>query len=142
MLLSQTFFPEYLMATLLAVFFGDMIIRPLVSRARNHVDEYIKREQHFPEQSRWLGMVERALYVLSWYAGQVLFIGLWLTLKVAVQWSSWKIPDDPKIPLDENGRTAQRARARFLIFLWGSGLSILISAWSVILAAALFNQTQ
>ena len=63
-----------------------------------------------------LGIVERILYSMAFILGAPGWVGVWLAIKVAVQWDRWK---------GEN-------RGTYNVFLMGSALSILIAflgAW-------------
>ena len=69
-------------------------------------------EPGYPELTRWLGVIEGLLYILSFFLGHPEFIGLWLGLKVAGNWGDWTKP-------------GEEARAKFIIFLIGSALNLL-----------------
>ena len=63
-----------------------------------------------------LGIVERVLYTAAFVLGAPSWIGIWLAVKVAVQWDRWKGAE----------------RATYNVFLIGSALSILfgfIGSW-------------
>ncbi len=69
-----------------------------------------------------LGWMERILYylfLLFFFDQFVFFVGIWLTLKTVVTYKSWESPDS-------GGETPLHlARAKFIIFLIGNGLSII-----------------
>lgn len=77
-------------------------------------------------RSTWLvalvGVIERVLFVLALYIGKPEFIGLWLTLKIASQWTQWGLDN---VAL---GPTATvPGRAVFQVFLVGNAFSMLFS---------------
>ena len=68
-------------------------------------------------QASIIGMVERTLYLSSLLAGYAAFIGLWVGLKLGVQYKRWS----------ENG-SGQKGHTLFMNNLVGNGLSILYAA--------------
>lgn len=60
-----------------------------------------------------VGMLETILYLAAFLGNRPEFIGLWLGLKTAGGWKQWTEDD--------------KGRRRFLIFLLGSGMSVLIA---------------
>jgi hypothetical protein len=85
---------------------------------------YLKKTQNIEPKppgvlSIPLGIVERILYTTSFILGAPSWVGIWLVVKVAVQWDRW----------------TGKERATYNVFLIGSALSILfgfIGAWIAI----------
>lgn len=77
-------------------------------------------------RSTWLvalvGVIERVLFVLALYIGQPEFIGLWLTLKIASQWTQW---GQDSVVLGPTAKVP--GRAVFQVFLVGNAFSMLFS---------------
>jgi hypothetical protein len=69
-------------------------------------------------QPRVIGIVERILYVATLQLGKAEFVGIWLALKVAGQWSRWS--KDP-----EEGENLPQGRTIYHNFLIGNGISVL-----------------
>jgi hypothetical protein len=92
--------------------FGELVFY-LVDKERRKVDVNEKPV----DIQIYLGWVERTLFILSWYLSVPAFIPAWLALKTAGNWKSW-----------EEG---QAGRHRFLIFLYGSALSILAAGGGI-----------
>jgi hypothetical protein len=69
-----------------------------------------------PWHPRLVGILERLLYVVALQTETGEFIGFWLAIKVAGQWSLWTVGDG-----DVSGREF------FNTFLIGNGLSILFA---------------
>lgn len=85
------------------------------------------RLRPYPFHPVMLGVIERAIYTASWQAGQPEFIAVWLTLKVAGQWSRWSDGEDidgTKVP----------GRAVFNVFLIGNAVSIAYGAMGGLIA--------
>lgn len=79
------------------------------------------RPDHFrPDvwQPRVTGIVERTLYIATLQVGRGEFIGFWLALKVAGQWSRWSREAEP-------GENAPQGRSIYQNFLIGNALSVL-----------------
>lgn len=74
---------------------------------------------------RIMGYVERPMYVLSYYLGLPAFIGIWLTLKAASGFGPW---------VPKKGNMAHVGRAKFMVNMICSGLSITGSVLIAILA--------
>jgi len=81
-----------------------------------------------------VGLLEHALYVLALLAGRPEFIGVWLAVKVAGQWIRWRGPEtsiraEPLSgEISKHIRESQdRGRRTFNLFLFGSGLSVLLA---------------
>jgi hypothetical protein len=71
----------------------------------------------YAEHASMVGVVERALYTVSWLLEKPEFVAVWLALKVAGQWSRWG-SDAP------NGDKKVAGRAIFNVFLLGNAFSI------------------
>ena len=112
-----------ILAVLLASFLFHHPIKFLMDKYRKDIYPSPK----YSELSSDLGKIERALYVLAIVFQQAPFIAFWLGLKVAIRWKSWN--GATKATDDE----AQTARARYLIFLIGNGLSLLAAVVSVMI---------
>lgn len=72
-----------------------------------------------PSITRAIGIIERILYTIALIMGLPQWIGIWLTLKVAVTWKKWE----------------GKSRDQYNIFLIGNALSILfgvIGTWVVL----------
>jgi len=69
-------------------------------------------------QPRVTGIVERVLYVATLQVGKGEFIGFWLALKVAGQWSRWTKESEP-------GGNGPQGRSIYQNFLIGNALSVL-----------------
>ena len=76
---------------------------------------YAERPEYY--LARRVGIVDRALYVVSLQMGKPEFIGVWLALKVAGQWGRWG--EKAKI-----GSKDVEGRVFYNIFLIGNGLSV------------------
>lgn len=70
---------------------------------------------------KWVGHVERCLYLVSLIFGKPEFIGVWLALKIV---GKWQIPSTEEQGKGDCKLDPRRSFQRFLI---GNGLSILIS---------------
>lgn len=73
-------------------------------------------EPKYPQLTRWFGVVEILIYTSSLMLGYPEFIAVWLSLKVAGNWKDWS-------------EAGQEARAKFVIFLLGTGISLLVSVF-------------
>src|SRR5918992_3144402 len=89
-------------------------------------------------QPRVTGIVERVLYVATLQIGKGEFIGFWLALKVAGQWTRWSKEPQP-------GENFPQGRSIYQNFLIGNGLSVLyalvgfkiiewVSSWMILKA--------
>jgi hypothetical protein len=73
--------------------------------------------QRHQEHPMMIGVMERALYYGAWVFGKPEFIGVWLAIKIAGQWSRWAQGEyiaPRKVP----------GRSFFNVFLVGTGFSI------------------
>ena len=74
----------------------------------------LKSEKEFKPANRWppvlVGFCESVMYPIAFLIGRYEFIGVWLAVKVAGGWDSW--------------RTGNEGRNRFQMFLIGNALSI------------------
>jgi hypothetical protein len=111
----------YIISFFSSIFFPDIFI----PRIQNKMREKLKIEDEKKEWyqlPKYLGWTERALYWLFWFLLQphfVQFIGVWLALKTAGGYKVWLGSDG------EEQFKFHKGRAKFIIFLIGSGLSII-----------------
>ncbi len=131
-----------LLSLVLAVFLGDFIVHEISKSWRAKIDKkdpYLKDDlgahKEFSGIARQIGMIERALYVLSWYIGKPEFIAAWLALKVAIEWRAW----NPE-PLYGDEKNEHRyyliiQRARFNNFVLGNALSLLCAMVAIFLVS-------
>ena len=106
----------------LSIFLPDFFIPGILRRLRERLNIEDEKEEwrYLP---KIVGRVERTLYWLFWFllnSQSIIFIGIWLGLKTAGGYNVW---------LDNatGGKYgAHKGRAKFLIFLIGNGLSIIL----------------
>lgn len=117
----------YILAIISAGYLCDFFVRPIVDWMKNYAKGKSSDNKKsdfiaiYPELTRWLGIIERGMYVASWLLGFPQFIAFWLSFKVVGTWKDWTDP-------------GQEARAKFLIFLIGSGISLSVSILIAIIA--------
>jgi hypothetical protein len=109
----------YLIGCGFAIGIGHIATRRLVDRLWVSIGD---SPLQWESRSGWwlpkiVGLVERALYVGSMKFGHPEFLGVWLALKVAANWSAWKKGI-------EVGNRDLSGSSIFSIFLIGNGVSI------------------
>ena len=109
----------YLFAILIGHFFVRLVTDAMWKETGWDGKSYDDRPAYY--QPRLVGIIERALYVMSFQIGKPEFIGLWLALKIAGQWHRWGAGSIV------SGRKIE-GRVFYNIFLVGSGLSIIYAA--------------
>ena len=102
---------------LLSIFIPDLYIPKIIRFYKKKVEisesEENSRLYFLPKH---LGWVERTLYWLCWFflkSQFVIFLGVWLALKVVGNYTAWGQEGDHK------------GRARYIIFMIGTSLSII-----------------
>lgn len=104
-----------------AVFVGDFAIRKISDRMWQCLGWSKSETPNIrPDvwQPRLTGIVERVLYVAAFQVGKPEFIGVWLALKVAGQWTRWS-----KEP--NTGENVPQGRSIYQNFLIGNALSVI-----------------
>jgi hypothetical protein len=99
------------------IVFGSFVFGEIVLYLVDKERRKIHTEEKPLDIQIYLGWLERALYILAWHLNESAFIPAWLALKTAGNWKSW-----------EDG---QKGRQRFLVFLYGSGLSVLAAGGGI-----------
>lgn len=102
---------------------GDIFVNPIVKKLHKEVDHTTSTE------SRLVGIMERALYVLSSFLGHMEFIPLWLAFKITIRWNSW----------DSKGENQKGPRRLYNIYILGNALSILSTLLSLSLILLLIT---
>lgn len=105
-----------------AVVIGDLLIKLVVDRLWECIrpKQLDDPQKYRPDkwQPRLVGVIERVLYVATLQFGKGEFIGFWLALKVAGQWTRWS-----KEP--QTGEKIPHGRSIYQNFLIGNALSVL-----------------
>lgn len=125
-LLPEYHIPIILYAIIFGSFLGDFIIHPICRLMKSSAERENDNNDGVTFSSSWLGMVERGIYVSSWLVGFPQFIAVWLTLKTVSKWGRWN--DDKK------------GRAAFLVFLTGTGLSLLFATLVAVIALEIIKK--
>lgn len=105
---------------ILAIFGGHFLIAYIIKLSRKEFGI----TANYPKISKWVGMVERAIYTGSWLIGYQQFIPIWLGLKMAGEWGNW---DSKK----------QENRLVFLHQLTFGGISLIVSVLCALLAKSI-----
>jgi hypothetical protein len=98
-----------------AIFVGGFFIKLAIRRMYYLVDPKDERQSLTKWQPPLVGVIERALYIVSLMAGYAGFIGLWVGLKVGIPYLRWS----------EGAGKPEISRALFINSLYGNALSIL-----------------
>lgn len=111
----------YIASLLLAVFIPDLYIRRVLQYYKNRLGSFEEIEnKEWLFLPRHLGWIERIMCWLIWFLLNqqfVIFLGIWLTLKV---FGDYKVWSEKKDQFD-----AHRSRASVMIFIIGTFLSII-----------------
>jgi hypothetical protein len=114
---------ELIIDSIIVATVGTCTVEFLVRCARKKMNN---EQPKYPFISCWIGCVERILYVIAFLSGYPEFVAVWLGFKVASTWSRWS-GDQSKDNTDPSN-----ARTLFNIFVFGNGLSLLVSLLTVI----------
>ncbi len=112
---------DYLIGYLFSVVIGHFLIKLFSDTAWTAIGEGFSKESTYHRWTTYiLGIIERALFTSSVFFGAREFIAIWLAIKVAAQWKSWE---------GNPGKVgeARLARARYNLFLLGTGLTVAYS---------------
>lgn len=72
-----------------------------------------------------MGVCESIMYPMALFFGKLEFIGVWLAIKVAGQWSRWNPVPQGGSASEENVERSNEGRRRYAAFLVGNALSIM-----------------
>lgn len=115
-------FTIFILSLLAAIFLPDPFIKYLHKKLKEKLN--IPKDQ---ENEKWtlyprlLGLVERLFFWLVWFLFKsqfIIFIGIWLALKVAGGYKNWA-------SVGEDNFATHRGRASFMIFMICTSLSII-----------------
>jgi len=108
-------------AILIAIFGGNYFIGKFKERFPSPIKN--KKSDEQKQVSKYLGFLERFIYVVTWWLNEPMFIGLWLTAKAVGHWK----------------RQDQKQGEGFTYFLLLSGISIIFAVAVAILAEEIIN---
>ncbi len=113
----------YIISFVLSVFLPDYYIPEILKRCRKILGEVKDEKDKWRSLPKFLGQIERALFwafLLLFPSQFAIFLATWLALKTAGGYQIWHKPEGK-----EDKHAIHKGRAKFIMFLIGSGLSIL-----------------